>query len=398
MRRLALVFIMMILTSSASMGQEETVETNNKEKEEPKASIEGTEEKEEPKDSTEEKEKWEPPPPDPDDFDWIRLTNGEWLKGDITVLRRDSLEFDSDEMDNQKFDWEDIAEVRSPRINSYLFDPLVEGGEDVEVIGTLLVRGDYVLIRDMEGAEHRFPRARLRTIIPGEPKELNYWSGNVGFGFTSRSGNTDQTEYTGSVNILRRTLDSRFSFDYVGSYGKLEGEQNVNNHRIYTKFDYFMTQRFYWTILGVEAYRDPFQNIDHRLTPATGAGYFIFDEGDLEWEAGGLFGWQYTKYDSVATGEDDSDSTGAVIAYSNYEMEVTSDVDFNLDYRVAFISSDLGEANHHAETGLSVDLGSNLDLNVMFVWDRVGDPQRDSSGELPEKNDYRFTVGLELEF
>jgi len=24
---------------------------------------------------------WQPPPPMPDDFDWIQLTSGEWLKG-----------------------------------------------------------------------------------------------------------------------------------------------------------------------------------------------------------------------------------------------------------------------------------------------------------------------------
>ncbi len=56
-----------------------------------------------------EREPWEPPEPDPTDFDWIRLTNGEWLKGDIKSLREDKLEFDSDEMGVLTFDWGDIA-------------------------------------------------------------------------------------------------------------------------------------------------------------------------------------------------------------------------------------------------------------------------------------------------
>jgi hypothetical protein len=33
----------------------------------------------------EEKAPWTPPPP-PDEFDWIQLNSGEWLKGEFKVL------------------------------------------------------------------------------------------------------------------------------------------------------------------------------------------------------------------------------------------------------------------------------------------------------------------------
>ena len=55
-------------------------------------------------------------------------------------------------------------------------------------------------------------------------------------------------------------------------------------------------------------------------------------------------------------------------------------------------------ANQHATTSVSVDVGHFVDLNVMFTWDRVGDPEPDANGVVPEKNDYRLVVGLELEF
>ena len=34
---------------------------------------------------------WEPPPPPADEFDWIQLTSGEWLKGELKVLYRKKL-------------------------------------------------------------------------------------------------------------------------------------------------------------------------------------------------------------------------------------------------------------------------------------------------------------------
>jgi hypothetical protein len=42
---------------------------------------------------------WTPAGALPEGFDWIQLTSGEWLKGELKVLYNDSLEFDSDELD-----------------------------------------------------------------------------------------------------------------------------------------------------------------------------------------------------------------------------------------------------------------------------------------------------------
>ena len=38
------------------------------------------------------------PPPD-DKFDWIQLTSGEWLKGELKFLYDFQVEFDSDKLD-----------------------------------------------------------------------------------------------------------------------------------------------------------------------------------------------------------------------------------------------------------------------------------------------------------
>ena len=54
-------------------------------------------------------ERWRPPAPDPKSFDWLRLNSGEWLKGEIDRMRDETLYFDSEELDNLKVDWEDIA-------------------------------------------------------------------------------------------------------------------------------------------------------------------------------------------------------------------------------------------------------------------------------------------------
>ena len=49
-------------------------------------------------------------------------------------------------------------------------------------------------------------------------------------------------------------------------------------------------------------------------------------------------------------------------------------------------------------TSLSSDLVGELDLDLTVTWDRVEDPQPAADGKVPDKDDYRFTVGISYEF
>jgi len=60
------------------------------------------------------KPKWQKPTPVfKQEFDWVRLSSDEWLKGDIVSMYDETLEFESDELDTQTIDLDDIAELRS---------------------------------------------------------------------------------------------------------------------------------------------------------------------------------------------------------------------------------------------------------------------------------------------
>ena len=59
---------------------------------------------------------FQPAPLAPDTFDWIQLTSDEWLKGELIALYDGRLEFDSEELENLTFDWDDIRELRTGRV------------------------------------------------------------------------------------------------------------------------------------------------------------------------------------------------------------------------------------------------------------------------------------------
>src|SRR6516225_4220584 len=56
-----------------------------------------------------------PPAPMSDNADWVQLKSGEWLRGKITSFTYPKLNFDSDKLKDQTFDFKDLVQLWSPR-------------------------------------------------------------------------------------------------------------------------------------------------------------------------------------------------------------------------------------------------------------------------------------------
>lgn len=336
-------------------------------------------------------QEWQPAPPMPDAFDWIQLTSGEWLKGELIALYDGSLEFDSDELDQLTLDWDDIRQVRTGRVVQVRFRD-----RDEPVVGQLLVDGDSV--RFPGTTDQPFMRASLMSIAPGEPREANYWSGNATFGFNLRRGNSDQVEANTIASARRRTVGTRVNLDYVANYNVTDELTVTNNQRVNAGLDWFVTPRLFVRPAVVEYYRDPFQNFAHRWTIGAAVGYQLVDTSRVSWEVNVGPAYQRTIFDSVVEGESDAESTAALSAGTTYTNELTGDIDYTFDYRLLFVKPEAGRYTHHFLTGLSIDAFGPLDLDVSFVWDRVQKPRPESSGLVPRKDDYRLIFGFGFDF
>jgi hypothetical protein len=334
---------------------------------------------------------WEPPPPPPDEFDWIQLKSGEWLKGELKVLYEKELEFDSDELDLLKLDWEDVKQVRGHRIFSVRF----EGPITVE--GLLQVTEDKVFVTVGEERQE-FERSQIVAIAPGEPREINYWSGKLSIGLNLASGNREQTQYTAIADIKRRTSKTRFVTDYLGNFTKTEGVQTVNNQRVNTYFDVFKTRRYFFRPIFGEYFRDPIKNIDSRVTLGAGMGYHIMDTSKTEWDVTGGLAYQTTRFESVEPGQDSSTSTPAFVAGTHFNRDLTKNVDFDFLYNFMIVNEASGTYTHHFVAALETELTGWLDFDVSFVWDRTKDPTAEADGTVPKPDDFYLIFSLGIDF
>ncbi len=335
--------------------------------------------------------RWETSTPSATDFDWVQLVSGEWLKGEIKGLFDDSLEFDSDKLDLLTLDWEDVMYVETHIPGS----AYIEGHGTV--YGYFQINQNKIIVTN-GGVPKEYDRSSLVSFITGGEEESDYWSAKITFGLIVRSGNTDQVDYNAKANIKRTTSFSRFNMDYVGNISRTQDIETTNNHRLSANADRFMTRRFFWRPIFGEYYRDPFSNIDSRVTVGAGAGYTIIDTSRTNWNITGGPGYQATRFVSVEPGENIKETTPALVVTTDYDIELHKKLDFIYNYNITWVDNTSGGYTHHMVTTFESEITGSFDLDVSFIWDHINRPTAADDGTVPLSDDYRLTVGISYDY
>jgi len=332
---------------------------------------------------------WRPPD---DGFDWIQIKNKEWLMGEIKSMYKDNLEFDSDNLDLQSIDWGDVTYLKSAKESSINIEGIGE------VTGVLEISGDAIKLVDGDDVKE-FKRAQLISLTSSGDREIDLWSVDLTLSLNARSGNTEQIDYTTRFSAKRKTAWSRVLANYVGNISKTDSGtgtlvETINNQRVNIGWDLYATRHFFYSPFFGEYYRDPFQNINQRITVGVGIGYTLIDTGKIEWDVSGGPAYQSVKYISVQAGQSDSVDGGAIVLATDYDHEINSKVDFVFNYNLTYASSELGGYTHHMLASIETEITGRLDFDVSLMWDRVAQPTADADGNTPKPDDYRLMVGI----
>lgn len=347
--------------------------------------------------------------------DWVQLTSGEWLSGKIHAMYDDKLEFDSEKLDLLTIDWEDVNRLQSYQI--FLIN-IEEDGEQARALkgrpllsalkedgvytGTLKVSGSDVTVTTAEGVKS-FDRSNLISFAPAGKKMIDLWSAKVGVSINIQEGNTQQLDYIAKASAIRRTAKTRLTLDYIGNVSATGtvatgSTTTVENHRVNVTSNIYVTRYFFYTPLEVEYYRDPFRNIDRRITLGAGLGYVVIDKKDLTWEVSGGPSYLNTRYISVQQGENTSDNSFALMLGTLVKTDITSTLEFTLQYDIKAAQKKVGGYSHHAIASFENEITRHIDLDLSFLWDRTSYPTADANGVIPKADDYRLMMGVNYSF
>ena len=336
-------------------------------------------------------ERWEELSPTPVKYDWVQTKSGEWFKGEIKALYDDKLEFDSDEVGLYTFNFEDVVRIKSYHIISVNIENLAS------FPGVLRLKGEDLTIIQGEN-RYEFKRHDIVSFAPDGKYERNFWSGKATVGLDIRSGNTNQYDYSATLNVQRRTSVSRLSFDYLGRITSKDDEETANDHRLNQKYDRYLTRHFFWTPAFSEFYTDKYKNIDRQLTFGLGAGYTLIDTKKTTWSFSGGPAGLYTRYVTVSSGKDIDSYSPAMELSTNYEIEINKITDITYNYKLTFTDDKAGKYKHHMLLTFENELTSWLDLDITGVWDYIYEPETSSDGVVPEKSDFQLLIALGMEF
>ncbi|MEO2265763.1 DUF481 domain-containing protein [Pseudoalteromonas sp. YIC-656] len=324
-----------------------------------------------------------------DEFDWLRLTSGEWLKGEFKAMYDKNVEFESDILDTLFIDRDDVQMLISKKILSIRFN------DGTVREGNLLIGPETVSIADSKTS---FNPSDIVSVAPSAKDKGGAWYAKVGLGANLSRGNTEQTEYSATVDIKRRTATNRLLINALAARTSNDEEVTENNIRANGTFDWFYTTKLYFRPVFFEYYRDPFQNIANKYSLGAGLGYYVVDTDKLEWDIGAGPAFQRTEFDTVAVGEKDTNSSASFYIASNLDYELTSDIDLMFDYRFTFSPEEAGGNAQHALAGASIDITKDIDFDISLVWDYLEAPIANSDGTVPKQDDYKmiFSFGVEL--
>jgi hypothetical protein len=326
--------------------------------------------------------------PPPDDWDWVQIKSQEWLKGELRAMQDKSLEFYSDKFKRLDLDWYDVRYLRSPKPFTVLRGKQLLNGSLRTERGQLVVVGS---------PDARMPFLEVESITSGLPREIDKWRFKVTAGGTTRSGNSESVDFSSHLLLTRRTPTTRASADYSGNVGSTGGEQTTNNHRTFVGADFMLGPRWFARVPQVEFYRDPFQNIRHRLTMGAGAGYRLYDRKELDWWVAAGPAYQQVRFVTVGEGDEDLEATPSFFLQTRLDRDLVSHLDLTLLYAGLLTSPEAGRMIHHTVATLDFGIGWRWDIDLSLTWDRTEEPQPAADGTTPRKDDFRTAISLGID-
>lgn len=344
------------------------------------------------------KRKWQTPTPVfKQKFDWVKLVSDEWLKGDIVSMYDETLEFESDELDTQTIDFEDVAELRSRQWQSIrMFDGTIDEG--------YLVLKDGQLSLTKGGVTTHYEPSNLLSIASSGKNERDLWDGYINLGINLRGGNTVQVDYTFAAGAQRRSASSRLKIDYTADYSRYEDQDTnekkvtANSDRLTASYDWFFNPKIYFRAVDFEYISDEFLNLDYRIHYGIALGYHLIDNSRTTWDVNAGPSYQKSKYIDVQVSESDNEKSFGLTLGTNFTYEVTSDIDYDAAYSVQMVDEASGDTIHHFQTGLEVELANDFDLDLTLYVDHTESPKPNSDGVIPDKSDYRLVISFGYDF
>lgn len=252
---------------------------------------------------------------------------------------------------------------------------------ETELIGTITINRAFVdnIVRSGEIEE-----------TPFEPEEDKLWQSEIAVGYSKTSGNTQSNQFSLRSKANRKTDDDEFTLRGDVYYSSTK--KKMDSQKWYGMGRYafsFVENRKWYNFYKLELDHDRFANIDYRIIPSIGIGYWFSDEPDWKAMTEVGLGLEHTEF---RDGTQDSDEV-VLIPRAFFEKKLFGDLLVSQDLTLYPSLGDIGKLRLHSESRLINPINDKLSLSLSLIGDYNSNPPQDT-----KKNDIQIISALTYSF
>jgi len=247
-----------------------------------------------------------------------------------------------------------------------------------EAMGSVSIERNFI--------DHIVKEKENQPEITEKPKKAT-WQREVSLGCNKTTGNTRDNQISGSFLISRNNKHVD-EWTLGGSLYYSSTNRKMDNQKWYGMgryaFSFGKSKQWYGFFRG-EGDHDRFADIDYRLVPATGVGYWLYDLPEIKLMAEVGAGLDHTVYKSRIKDRDEWVFTPRL--FLEKKLFSSSKITQNLYWYPTF--EDYNDYRLRSDTSLDVALNKKLSLRLSLIDDYNSTPPKDT-----KKNDLRLISSL----
>ncbi len=233
-------------------------------------------------------------------------------------------------------------------------------------------------------------RENIKRIQPaGEQPKI--WNGKMSGSFDLIKGNTETAALGGGIAVKRKVVKkNEFDFSVNGFYGSSDKKMNAQRYDAMIRYAYsFGRSKKWYHFYKTEADHDRFANINARMTPSTGIGYWFWDEPSWKLMSELGVGVTMTNY------RDDRKNTADFVLIPRVYVEKTlrGKAKVSEDFTAYPSLTNAGEYRLKSETALTTPVAEDINLKVSWINLYNSHPGGDT-----KKLDQQLLSSLEYQF
>jgi len=216
------------------------------------------------------------------------------------------------------------------------------------------------------------------------------WQRKASVGYSQTRGNTEASQGSVELSVNRKTGDDEWTGQFKAYISTSNEKMDAKKFYGMGRYAFSFSHDLKWyNFYKVEADQDHFANIDYRLIPSTGIGYWFSDEEDWKLMTEGAIGFEHTNYRDAT----DNDNAAILIPRGFLEAKLIGNLKFSEDITLYPSISEGGEYRLHSETALINPINEKASWKVSFIDDFNSNPSGNT-----KKNDFRLISSVDYAF